>query len=288
MTNTVSHLCGFADTTNTGVPAGTTLYKVPGDITAPTAQTGSGWTYSSGVITVDAGGTLKNVQFTGPVQIVGAGATVEDSDITISGEDSWAIQLRHASDATIEDNNLHGTGLTSPNGCDSAIRDIYADSENMTVEHNNVWYCADPMNNITLGGTIEGNYFHDLGASTTDNHYECIQTEDPGSSTPLVISDNTCLNQHTNQTAAIILSNDNGGTENNRYIDHNLLAGGGYTFYGSGGAGAPATNITFINNHFSRIFSSTSGGYGPDVYWKTGGNVWSGNVWDDTGQSISP
>ena len=26
MTNTVSHLCGFADTTHTGVPSGTTLY----------------------------------------------------------------------------------------------------------------------------------------------------------------------------------------------------------------------------------------------------------------------
>ena len=289
MTNTVSHLCGFADTTNTGVPAGTTLYNVPGDVSAPTAATGSGWSYSNHVITLGTGGTVKNVELNGVVSITGANATVEDSDISVSGEDTWAVQLRHASNATIEDNNLHGVGLATGDSCDSGVRDIYSDSENMTVEHNNVWYCSDPMNNITLGGLIEENYFHDLGASTTDNHYECIQTEDPGSSTALIIRDNTCFNQHTDQTAAIILSNDNGGTENNRYIDHNLLAGGGYTFYGSGGPTAPATNITFINNHFTRIFTSGSGGYGPIAYWKTGGgNVWSGNVWDDTGQSISP
>ncbi len=141
---------------------------------------------------------------------------------------------------------------------------------------------------------IKQNYAHDIATDTCAGavscpHYEDIQTEDPGSSTTLTLQDNTFFNQHIDQTAAIILSNDSGGAENNRVINHNLLAGGGYTFYGSASAEARATNITFTNNHFSRIFSSSSGGYGPVAYWKTGGgNVWSGNVWDGTGQPVSP
>ena len=111
----------------------------------------------------------------------------------------------------------------------------------------------------------------------------------------ITIKDNTLLNQHTDQTAAIILSNDCNAPctalpENNRLITHNLLAGGGYTFYGSASAGAPpSTNITFTNNHFSRIFAPKCGGWGPVTYWDSGrGNVWSGNVWDDTRRSVKP
>ena len=55
MTDTVSHLCGFADTTNTGLPAGTRLYRVPQDITAPTPQTGYGWTSTGSYIILNAG-----------------------------------------------------------------------------------------------------------------------------------------------------------------------------------------------------------------------------------------
>jgi hypothetical protein len=171
------------------------------------------------------------------------------------------------------------------------VRDIYADSENITVENNNVWWCSDPMNNITLGGLIEQNYFHDIAFAdpASGNHLEDLQTEDPGSSTRLTIQDNTFFEQHTDETAAIILSTDNGGNENNRFINHNLLAGGGYTFYGGGGPSSASTNIIFTNNHISPIFVSTGGGYGPDTYWTSGGSdVWSGNVWDNTGATWSP
>ena len=285
MTNTVSHLCGFADTTNTGVPSGTTLYPASA---APGANTGSGWTYRGGMIdTTTNGAVIKNVSCACGVDVTNTGVTVENSDLEISGINSYPVQLRHANDATIVDNNLHGIGVSDPKGCDSGIRDIYGDSDNLTVKNNDVWYCADPMNIIPNGGLIEQNYFHDIGASTSDNHYQDIQLE-PGDGRRMTIQDNTFLNQN-NQTAAIILSDDSPGTETNRVINHNLLAGGGYTFYASGHSSTPSTNITFTNNSFSRLYYPNSGYFGPVAYWTSGnGNVWSGNIWDNNGTAVAP
>src|SRR5690348_14789108 len=64
MKNTASYRCGFADTTNTGVPADTSLVDVPGAITSPLADgsTGQGWSWNGSWITVAAGGVLKNVR----------------------------------------------------------------------------------------------------------------------------------------------------------------------------------------------------------------------------------
>ena len=294
MTNTVSHVCGFADTTNTGVMPGTTLTDVPGSTTS-----GTGWTWNPRYqeIVVGDNGNVNAVRCTCTVDFEGTAGTLQNSDIASRNSTGLgAVILRHASKTTIAHNDIHGVGKSWSAGqsCSNGLRDIYSDSANLTFEYNNIWYCADPLNNITLSGLIKQNYAHDIATDTCGGasdcpHYEDIQTEDPGSAATLTIEDNTFLNQHIDQTAAIILSNDGGGTEHNRVINHNLLAGGGYTFYGSASTGANATNITFTNNRFSRIFAPNSGGYGPVTYWKTGGgNVWSGNIWDGTGTTVTP
>jgi hypothetical protein len=291
LTNTVSHTCGFADTTNTGVPGGTTLVNVPGQITAPTAQTGSGWTFSSSnnTITLSAGGVVKNVQLTGGVNVIGSNATVEDSDITCPGDSCWTVQLRHANNTTITNNNLHGQDSSPGDGCDSGIRDIYGDSDGLDATNNNIWYCTTGFNNIGGGGTISNNYIHNFAFSDSDssNHFDGIQAED-GDGQATLIQDNTILLDN-DQTSPIILSNDGGGTEANRTIDHNLLAGGDYCFYGSGGDSNAATGITFENNHMTGLYFPDCGYYGETAYWQSGnGNVFSGNVWDSTGAALTP
>ena len=287
MTNTVSHLCGFADTTNTGVPAGTTLYQVPGQITAPTANTGSGWSWTGGEIHVAAGGIVKNVQCSScDVAFVGNGGTLEDSEIEIAGSSNFPVQIRHASNITIDDNNIHGAGQGSSQVCDNGIRDIYGDSENLTIENNNVWWCGSGLNNIVNGGLIQGNYIHDLANPAGSYHVNGMQFE-PGSGKLMTVQDNTILNPD-GQTDAIMLANDTSGDESNRVINHNLIAGGGYSFYGAGGSAENVDHVTFENNHFSRMYFSTGGYWGPDAYWSSAnGDLWSGNVWDDTGASMS-
>ena len=285
MTNTVSHPCGFADTTNTGVPPGTTLYQVPGQVTGPTSATGSGWSWNAhdGYISVGAGGVVRNIRCSCGVWFMADGGTLEDSDVSVSGDSSYAVELRHANNVTIKNNNIHGPVQTPyPRYCDNGIRDIYADSENLTVENNNIWYCASPMNNIANGGLIEQNYMHDNGYGSSDDHTNGIQFE-AGSGRLMTVRDNTIFNPLA-QTDTIILSNDGGGVETNRLITHNLLGGGGYCFYGAGGPSLAARNIAFTNNSFSRTYYPTCGSFGPGVYWNPGsGDVWTGNVWDDTG-----
>src|SRR5262249_27060317 len=50
-----------------------------------------------------------------------------------------------------------------------------------------------------------------------------------------------------------------------------------------------ATNVRYMGNHFGRIFEPNCGFYGPVTGWEwNAGNVWSGNVWDDSGVPVTP
>ena len=104
----------------------------------------------------------------------------------------------------------------------------------------------------------------------------------------MTVRDNTIFNP-LGQTDAIILSNDYGGIETNRVIDHNLLGGGGYCFYGAGGPALMASHIMFTNNHFSRLYHSACGYWGPIANWNPrGGDVLPGDVLDETGTKVKP
>lgn len=300
MTNTVSHLCGFADTTNTGVPAGTTLYPASD---GPGANTGSGWSWDGYTIsTTSDNAIIKNVECSPcAVSINHPGATLEDSNIA-STQDSYGIEVRGVDNATIDHNTIHGTiqGSGSNSGwCGVGIEMTWIagkdNPDHYTVTNNNIYWCSNPTNNFINGGLVENNYAHDFANSNLGAHYEAMQLQSyVKNSTLLTIQDNTFLNQHTDQTAAIILSNDCNQPctplpHTYRTITHNLLAGGGYTFYARASVGAPvSTDLVFTDNHISPVFADGGGGWGADTYWSDGsGDVWSGNVWDDTGTTWS-
>jgi hypothetical protein len=292
MTNTVSHTCGFADTTNTGVPAGTDLVDVPGDITAPAADgsTGSGWSYDPrGFIRVDCcNAVVKNIRTSVGMYVTGTGSTIEDSDLT--GAAAIPIEVQNADNVTIANDDIHGASPATGSACAAGVDDTSTtgDDQNITIENNNIYWCATGVNGFSEGGLIANNYVHDFGFAESDNHLNGIQLEAGSGAAPMTISNNTLLTNGP-QTDAIMLANDGGGTESNRTITHNLIAGGGYCFYGSGGPNQSASAVTFSDNHFSRIFYSGCGSFGPIAYWVSGNqDVWSGNVWDDTGASIQP
>ena len=74
----------------------------------------------------------------------------------------------------------------------------------------------------------------------------------------------------------------------NKTIENNFLAGGGYAIYGGDGLGNTTSNIVIKGNRFGQLYYPKSGQFGPVAYFtSTGtGNVWSGNYWDTTGQTI--
>jgi hypothetical protein len=115
---------------------------------------------------------------------------------------------------------------------------------------------------------------------------------------------------------AVVFGNTNGGQgesspcSNHLTLEGNLFAGGGYTVYPCAHAGSTGSSQVVIkNNHFARCTTAeVSGGggthlckSGPDTngYYPHSGDygletnyfgsqTWSGNVWDDSGATITP
>ena len=283
--------CGLPDASTTGPAAGTAFKTVgPGGVTS-----GPGWHYDSrGWVTVDGkGAVFEGYRVPFNVDITASDVTVRNNLLEYSSNE-WGFSLRHTTNVTIDHNTIHG-GSTPTTVCDNAIRDIYGDSDAVTITNNNIYGCASGINHFDRGGLIQGNYIHDIGftcpaGSGTDcGHFNGIQLGS-GSGPLMTIDKNTILIPAA-YTDAVMLANDD-GAQTNRRITNNLLAGGAYTFYGSGGASGQATNIVFTGNRFSTKYFANSGSYGPVAHWQNStGNVWSNNTWDDgprAGTSVTP
>jgi hypothetical protein len=123
-----------------------------------------------------------------------------------------------------------------------------------------------------------------------ESHNECVLTN--GGSN-LTIRHNRLENALT-QTAAVSLFGDNAPGVQHVIVDGNCLSGGGYTLYGghdsSKAFGLDDQDIVVTNNRFGRTFFPNSGMYGPVVDFDVSrpGNMWSDNVWDDTGEPVAP
>jgi hypothetical protein len=253
------------------------LRSVPGQVSS-----GPGWSWSDGGVEISGAGTVfAGYAVHGTVDVTASNVTVRDDVITVTG-DSFGVAIRHASGTTIEH-----CDISSPSAGAGrlmvGIKDIYGDAGGTKVIGNNIWHTST---GVQMGaGLIQGNYIHDLGLTGGDH---LNGTTSNGSTTALVIDHNTVFNSHS-QTDAISLFEDF-GTEANVTISNNLVAGGGYTIYGGQNPGGPrAYNIRITGNRFATIYFPNGGYWGPVAAFDPSGpgNVWSGNVWDSTGQPVS-
>jgi hypothetical protein len=271
--------CGYPDATSTGVPAGTKLVSVPAQATK-----GPGWAWDSrGWLEVSGNGAVLNgVSVNGNLDVTGSNVTISNSKIVTGGPNAMAISLRHTKNVTIENNTISGIN-TGSGRMMVGVKDVYADSTNTVIENNDI---SMGENGVQTGeGLIQGNYIHDFGYIAGD-HTNGI-TSNGGASPQMTIQHNTILN-NLNQCNAIGLFEDF-GPQANRVITGNLLAGGTYAIYGGQNVGGAATsNIQITNNRISTLYYPKGGQYGPLANWNTKGtsNVWSGNVWDNSGQAI--
>ena len=279
------HRCGFPDATNAGVPAGVSLSTVSA------GSSGPGWsTDSQGNVEVSGDGAVfSGYSVHGTVTVTGDNAVIKDDAISNYGNDidGDGVNLTgNPSNVTIEHVNISSPyGTQGDMGVFAGIKDINGEAMGTRVLDSNI---ADASTGVQLYiGLIEGNYIHDVSPAEPDSHLN--GTTSNGSTVPLTIRHNTVFNPNS-QTDAISLFEDF-GVEANVDIDDNLVAGGGYTIYGGQNSGGPqAYNIRITNNHFSNIYYSQCGYYGYIAAFDPSGpgNVWSGNVWDSTGESVSP
>jgi len=268
--------CGYPDATNTGVPSGTVLRSVPDEVTS-----GPGWRWTGSYIQVTGdGAVVDGITTEREISVEADNVTIRNSKI-VDGGDGWAIALRHANNATIEHNELAGRAQAGASRLMVGIKDIYGDSSGTRILANNIYYTATGVQMDQ--GLLQDNYIHDLGFKSGD-HVNGF-TSNSGTE-QLTVRHNTILNPES-QTDAISLFQDS-GTQANRLVDDNLIAGGGYALYAGAGSRA-SSNIVITNNRFARIYYSKSGYYGPATAFERGGagNVWSGNIWDDTGATVN-
>ena len=273
----IPHDCGFPDSATVGVPLWMTLQNVPDQVSS-----GPGWHYDPrGWVEVDGNGAdLSGLNIPCSVDISASNVTIDDVHIETSGQSSFGISLRNTSNVTIENSDIEGEN-TGSGRLMVGIKDIYGNSTGTSVLDNDISRVSTGVQ--IFEGLIQGNYIHNMGYIPGD-HINGITVS--GGTTPLTIQGNTIL-VDSGQTDAIGLFQDS-GVEANKVIKDNLLAGGGWVIYGGNKVGAPAaTNIVIEDNLFGSIYYPDSGQWGPVVYFAPGpGNVWSGNVWEDTGLTI--
>ena len=272
--------CGFPDATNTGVPAGTALLTVPGQISS-----GPGWYFDSrGWVEVNVNGTnLSGLYIPYTLDISASNVTVNHVQVVTSGQSSFGVSVRHTSGVTIENSTISGVNATNGRLM-VGVKDIYADSTGLQVLNNDISMASTGVQ--LESGLVQGNYIHNVGYTAGD-HINGV-TSNGGGTALLTISHNSIFINYP-QTDAISLFEDF-GAQTNRVISNNLLAGGAYTIYAGQNAGGPtATNITISGNRISPRIYSPGGVYGPvaDFNAAGAGNTWTGNVWDDTGQTIT-
>jgi hypothetical protein len=274
---TVPHACGFPDGTNTGVPSGTTLQSVPSQVSG-----GPGWYYDAADndVVVDVNGTvLSGLSIPCNLEIDASDVTVQDVRVVTGGY--FGISLRHTAGVTIEDSTISGQNSTTCR-VGSAIDDLYGDSTGIVIRGNDISLFKTGVQVST--GLIVGNYIHDPGYIHGD-HTNGIYVN--GTTRPLTIYGNTIFND-LGQTDDISLdASSSGQYVANKFVVDNLLAGGGYSIYGGSARNGRTSNIVIEDNEFAKVYYPAGGRYGPAAYvdLQRAGNVWSGNVWSDTGAS---
>jgi hypothetical protein len=107
-----------------------------------------------------------------------------------------------------------------------------------------------------------------------DHNEDVIEDGDEG----ITLEHNTFLNPN-GQTSALSLFNEF-SANSNFLIEDNLLAGGGYACYCGDGVDAHASNVSFIDNVFWRLYYPSVGAFGAGrAYRADGGGQWAGNVY---------
>ena len=270
--------CGYPAAINTGVPSGTTLKSVPGQVSS-----GPGWSYSAAgkdVIVTVKGTVLSDLYIPYNLVIDASDVTVKNVQVVTGG--NFGISLTHTTGVTIENSTISGQNATTGR-VDSAITDVYGDSTGMVIKDNNISYFRTAVQIST--GVVSGNYIHDPGYIAGD-HTNGFYVN--GGTEPLTIENNTIFVSSA-QTDTINLDAGSAGVPvANKTVENNFLAGGGYAIYGGTALGNPTSHIVIEGNRFGQQYYPLGGLYGPVAYFTpTGtGNLWSGNFWDTTAKAI--
>ncbi len=241
--------CGLPDASNTGVPPGTKLTVVNGDLEV-----------------TKAGAVVSGKDIRGCVTVDAPNVTIRDSKVTctayygigsFTGEYSGGRLRIEDVEVDCQDHNTTAVG-----------------SFNVTALRMNIHGCENGFD-IDNTFTVQDTYIHDLYEGAT-GHADGIQL---AGGSNITITHNTIFDP--GGTSAIISNPDK---NSNVLVQSNLMAGGAYTLYCPSDS---STDYRVIGNRVSTVFSSKGGEYGPWTdCGKVAVNT--GNVWDNTLSPLPP
>jgi hypothetical protein len=240
-----------------------------------TGPTGTLTNYTGSLTFNTPGQIIQNViiNTSDGVTVTANNVTFRNCKIIYTGttRDDWGLVEANPVTGTVFDHcELDGKGIT---------KDGIHGGDNFTVTGCNIHGFG---NGVEAGSafTVKESYIWNIFTPNGyDWHADGVQGWDGASN--MVIDHNTILMPTANFVSGVV---DFVGTtpQSNNLVQHNLLAGGGYTVYV--GSSTSNTNVKVINNHYSTRYFPKVGTY--DIYYYGGpapGGVVSGNVIDETG-----
>jgi hypothetical protein len=247
-----------ADAANTGVPAGTSLTPHTGDLTV-----------------TQAGAVVDARLVTGQIVVSAPNVTIRRTRIEPPDGATAAVrQLPGATDLRLDEVEV-------------AVRDghrvgygVLQEATGLTVRRSEI-AGVDTGVQTSRRASVTGTFVHDLRRTG-----DAVGVNVPGGVTELSIMANTILAPATG-TAAVNLDTDHGGLSG-AILQENVLGGGEYPLrFGPAGT---VSDVKVIHNRFSRDAWPGGGRDGPVGGWDRNarGNVWTANVWDDSGQLVEP
>lgn len=224
----------FPNDSCTGVPSGTNLTTLNGDLTTTSnGQVIDGRLITGEVVIAHDNVTIKNSRIKGPIinRNGKKDLKVQDSDIgpdSCPGSSNGGTRLISGDDYTVLRSRLHNNG-------------------------------ADV---VSLGGTSNGSgeiliqdSIIDRTCYYPDDHLDTIQLYDPGSIAKVTIVHNKIDVRPSNNSGkgnAAIFWADNPGSGSRLTVYNNFMAGGNYTFYGLDASSGSGVIIDLHDNIFAK------------------------------------
>ncbi|WP_138180414.1 fascin domain-containing protein [Nakamurella multipartita] len=233
-----------------------------------------------------AGELISRVTVAGRLTIRHDNVTVRD--VTVNGTGTYMIQVLKKSDGTCPRNVR--IEYTEINGTNAAENDIplYSPDCGYVFDHGYI-HNVGRTSRLVNDTTISNSYVFSNRTGSSGAHRGAVGTN--GGNNNQIIN-NVLMCEGVGCSAAIPMYGDFMPVTG-LLVQHNLLATtGSYCAYGGSVDSKPypnGSNIRFIDNHFSTRYFPTCGRYGPITGFDNGvrGNVWTGNVWHETGRAAS-
>jgi hypothetical protein len=257
----------FPSALTTGVPSGTSL----------TAYTGPG--------TVSTANTTITGKTIGCINVTAPGVIIRNSRISCSNANDVVGSYDGDYSGTpllVEDSEIH---------CNDTAGTALGDTL-ITARRLNIHGCENGLD-VDADVDIQDSYIHDMFNSEAA-HTDGLQLASGhlvgGSTVPgaarVTIKHNTIYGMGADGSfgTSAMISNRLPNNDHDVLIQNNLMAGGAYTLY-CDQDGATGINYRVLDNHFSTVFGSNVGAFGPST--DCSDETQSGNVYHETGLPVS-